>query len=243
MRYILGFFAVLAVANLTGMVEMASAYQAPAAERTVPPPPPPAPSAAATVENALQGNAVPGAATTTTPGATVTSPANSAINQVPGTAGTVTTPAPGTTVTAPANSIQAGGVPGTVTSPAPGTTTAPGTIVPGTVNAGTTPNRAYSSYYVPGTQPGTTVAAPSVTTPGYYAAGVRPGTTYYTTPMGNAMAPGYYYPGTVAGPVGMGRNTTYSSMYVTPGYAAPAQTYVPAQRRGLFGGLFRRRYN
>jgi len=30
-------------------------------------------------------------------------------------------------------------------------------------------------------------------------------------------------------------------MYVNPGYTTTTQTYVPAQRRGVFGGIFRGR--
>src|SRR5207249_2001699 len=88
-------------------------------------------------------------------------------------------------------------------------------------------SRAYSSYYVPGTQPAQTPVAPMAEIPyynSYYgAAGVQPG----------IATSGYYaYP---AGTYG------YSSRYVTPGYGyGPATTtYAPA-RRGPFG-LFGRR--
>jgi hypothetical protein len=232
MRSILGFCAVLAVANLTGTVERAYAFQAPAAGRPAPPPPP-APAAAATAENAVQQDLLPGATTPTT----VTTPANA--NQVPATPRTITTPpgtvsaTPGATTMAPANAIQTPGAPGTVTTnPSAVTTTSPGYVAPGTVNAGALNSRTYSSYYVPGTQPGMTPGAGAVGVPGMGSNTVNP--------MGTTMAPGTYSSGAGLRPYGT-PTTTYSSMYVTPGYyTTPTPTYVTRPRRGLFGGLFRR---
>jgi hypothetical protein len=142
------------------------------------------------------------------------------------------------TVTNPANAAQAPAY-GTPTYPAAGTTAAqprtttlaPRIVAPGAVNTGTMTTQTYSSYYVPGAQPVTTTVTPMATIPyynNYYgAAGIQPG----------VASPGYYSPvGTRA------RTSGYSSMYVTPGYATGTPTYMPAQRRGLFGGLFRRRY-
>lgn len=226
MRYILGFGVVLAVANLTGTVETAYAFQAPATTRTPPPPVPGAPSA---VENAVQQNLNPTGTTT----ATTTDPANA--TQTPPPSGTIIT-AP-TTPTTPANAIQAPAVPGSVTNnPATGALNAQPNMVPGTNSAGITNNRTYSSNYVPGTQPVTTPGAVMTTPPATSGAVGMPGMGYSTA---TTMAPGTYYQGGV--PAG------YSSMYVAPGYttAAPTyyttQTYPVRQRRGLFGGLFRRR--
>ena len=236
MRYIFGFCVVLAAANLTGMVERAYGFQA-AGRRA---PASPGQNAATTAENAVQQNLTTDDTTTQTP---ATAPTN--VNQVPPMPGTVNS-ATSAATTAPTNPIQTPAVPGTVTTnPATGAVTTPGVGVPGTNNAGTTlgtgvpgtnnagmmNSRTYSSNYVPATQPVTT-----------------PGTTMATTP-GMTMAPGTYYQSTTAGTYGMMPMTTYSSRYVTPGYttanqtyyAAPTQTYATPQRRGLFGGLFRRR--
>ncbi|MGP0064231.1 MAG: hypothetical protein ACLQGP_11605 [Isosphaeraceae bacterium] len=229
MRYILGFCVALAVANLTGIVERAYA-QTPAAGRAVPAPP--AQGTAGAVENAVQQNLVPGGTTTQS---TVTNPANA--NPAPGIPGTVTS-TPATTTTATTNAIQNPTSPGAVIgNPATVTTTAPGYVAPGTVNAETTNNPAYSSYYVPGTQ--------TVTTPGVAIGGINS-----VNPMGTTMPIGTYYSGAGVGPYSVyPRTTTYSSMYVTPGYTTagqtyyttPVQTYPIRQRRGLFGGLFGRR--
>jgi hypothetical protein len=114
---------------------------------------------------------------------------------------------------------------GTMTGTTPGTSlSTPGTVVQG-VPPGAT-RTYYSYYYAPGTQP-TNVATP-----------MTPGTTAGTY----MMQPGtvYYYPqGTIFG----GRR--FAPMYVAPGTTMSNQTYyVPTmQRRGLFGGLFRPRYN
>jgi hypothetical protein len=222
MRYILGLSVVLAVANLTGMVERAYGFQA--AGRTAPASP--AQGAAKAAENAVQQNLLPGGTTTQS---TVTSPANA--NQAPAIPGTVTA-TPAATTTSPATAIQTPAVPGTATTnPAAGAVTTQGNVVPGTNNAGMMNSRTYSSNYVPATQPG-----------------MAPGTTMSTTP-GMTRAPVTYYQGATVGTYGMTPTTTYSSMYVTPGYTTPAQTYytTPAQtypvrqRRGLFGGLFQRR--
>jgi hypothetical protein len=233
MRYILGLCVVLAVANLTGIVETAYGFQA--AGRTAPASP--AQGAATAAENAVQQNLLPG---TTNP-TTVTSPTNA--NQAPAIPGAApatpsVTSTPATTTTDPTNVIQTPSVPGTVTTnPAAGAMTTQGNVVPGTNNAGMMNNRAYSSYYVPGTQPGTT--------PNVGAGGINA-----VNPMGTTMPIGSYYSGAGVGSYGMvPGTTTYSSRYVTPGYTTPTQTYytTPAQtypvrqRRGLFGGLFRRR--
>jgi hypothetical protein len=225
MRYILGLGVVLAAANLTGMVERANAFQAPAGRAAVPSP---AQSAATTAENAVQQNLLPGG--TTTP---VTNPANA--NQAPAIPGTVTA-SPSTITTTPAatNVYQTPPVPGTVTTnPAAGPTTTQGNLVPGTSNAGIMTNRTYSSNYLPATQPGMTSGTAAATTPG------------------TTLAPGTYYQGTTVGSYTLMPTTRYSSMYVTPGYTTtgpvyyttPTQTYAVQPRRGLFGGLFRRRYN
>ena len=229
MRYILGFCVVLAVANLTGIVERAYAFQTPAAGRTAPAPP--APGTAGAVENAVQQNLLPGDTTQST----VTSPANA--NPAPGIPGTVTS-TPAATTTATTNAIQNPTSPGAVIgNPAAGTTTAPGYVAPGTVNAGPMNRQTYSSNYVPGTQ--------AVTTPGVAVGGINS-----VNPMGTTMPIGTYYSGAGVGPYGVyPRTTTYSSMYVTPGYTTagqtyyttPVQTYPIRQRRGLFGGLFGRR--
>ena len=52
----------------------------------------------------------------------------------------------------------------------------------------------------------------------------------------------HYYAGTAGTPYARGATTGYSSMYVTPGYyTTQPGTYAVQQRRGLFGGIFRRR--
>jgi hypothetical protein len=228
MRYILGFCVVLAVANLTGIVERAYAFQTPAAGRTAPAPP--ASGTAGAVENAVQQNLVPGGTTTQS---TATSPATA--NPAPSIPGTVNS-TPGATTNANQIPTSPGAVIG---NPATVTTTAPGYVAPGTVNAGTTNNQAYSSNYVPGTQ--------TVTTPGVATGGINS-----VNPMGTTMPIGSFYSGAGVGPYGVyPRTTTYSSMYVTPGYTTagqtyyttPVQTYPIRQRRGLFGGLFGRRNN
>jgi hypothetical protein len=233
MRYILGFGVVLAVANLTGAVEMASAYQAPAAGRTVPSPPLPAGATATASPTQTPAGTLTSVSPTQTPaGATATA----SPTQTPAGAPTTTT-SPGSLLTAPGNLEQQANersvapidrvAPG-VTTAAPGTTSAaPGTVVPGTVNPQPVPGRTYSSNYVPGAQPAQTPVTPMAEIPyygSYYgAAAAQPGTS----------SSGYYgYP---AGTYG------YSSMYVTPGYGyrTGTTTYAPA-RRGPFG-LFGRR--
>ncbi len=227
MRTILGFCVVLAVANLTGAVEVAYAFQTPAAGR----------NPATAVENAVEQNLAP-ANTTTAP--TTTSPASG--TQAPATPGTGTA-VPSATTTVPATATQTPVVPGTVTTnPAAGAVTTQGNLVPSTGNAGITNTQTYSSNYVPGTQP--------AMTPGTAGTMGQPGMTYSSVnPMGTTMAPGTIYQGAGAGTYWRTPTTTYSSMYVAPGYTTPTQPYYTTptqmypvrQRRGLFGGLFRRR--
>jgi hypothetical protein len=111
-----------------------------------------------------------------------------------------------------------------MTNPLQGTTTTfPANAAPGTVTT-------YSSYYVPGAQPVVTQGMYGTTVPYYSYApvGMQPATTYS----------GYYYP--AANTIG---TYGYSPMYTTSGYYTtgyPSYGYAPVQRRGLFGGLFRR---
>jgi hypothetical protein len=231
MRYILGFGVVLAVANLTGAVEMASAYQAPAAGRTVPAPPPPA----GTTATASPTQTPAGAPTTTTsPGSLLTAPGNLEQQANERSVAPIDRVAPG------------------VTSAAPRTTSAaPGTVVPGSVNPQPVPGQTYSSHYVPGAQSAQTPVAPMAEIPyygSYYgAAAVQPGTSnsgYYGYQPGTSNSGYYgYQPGTSnSGYYGYPAGTSgYSSMYVTPGYGyrTGTTTYAPA-RRGPFG-LFGRR--
>jgi hypothetical protein len=186
MRYILGFGVVLAVANLTGAVEMASAYQAPAAGRTVPSPPLPA---GATVTASPTQTPAGAPATTTSPGSLLTAPGNLEQQANERSVAPIDRVAPG------------------VTTAAPGTTSAaPGTVVPGTVNPQPVPGRTYSSNYVPGVQPAQTPVAPMAEIPyygSYYgAAAAQPGTSssgYYGYPAGTYgyssmyVTPGYGY--------------------------------------------------
>jgi hypothetical protein len=233
MRTILGFCVVLAVANLTGTVEVAYAFQTPAAGRTAPPA---APNPATAVENAVQQDLAP--TTTTTP--PTTSPANSI--QAPATPGTAAA-VPSAATTIPATGTQVPTVPGTATTnPVAGAVTTPGNLVPGTGKAGIMNNQTYSSNYVPGTQP--------AMTPGTTGVVGQPGVRYgYVDPTGTTMAPGTIYQSAGAGTYWRTPTTTYSSMYVAPGYTTPTQTYYTAptqmypvrQRRGLFGGIFQRR--
>jgi len=223
MRYILGLCVVLAAANLTGMVERAHGFQA--AGRSA------GQAAATTAENAAQQTLLPGSTTTQTP---VTSPTiTNPVPQIPGT-GTST---PAATTTAPTNVIQTPAVPGTVTNnPVAGAMANQGLVVPGTSNTGVINNPTSASNYVPAIHPGTT---PSIGAGGLNA----------VNPMATTMPIGSYTSGAGVGPTGMLPGTTYSSRYVTPGYTnagqtyytTPTQTYPVRQRRGLFGGMFRRR--
>ncbi len=215
-----GFCAVMAVVGLIGTAQTAYG-QAGTTGRAA--------STAATVENAVQGNTRAGTA------------ANMPPAQVP-VSGELNTTSPGSLVTSPNNLEQeanqralnnpATGVTGAATTNQPaGATIYPSTATPAAVNnPAALTNRTYSSYYVPGTQG---------TTPGAGAIGV-PGMGYNTVnPMGTTMAPGTYYSGAGYTPYGV-PTTTYSSMYVTPGFTTPIQTYSTVPRRGLFGGMFRR---
>jgi len=134
----------------------------------------------------------------------------------------------------------------------PGTATlVPGAPVPGSVNTNAAAGRAYSSYYVPGVETARTPVTPMANIP-YYS-------SYYSANAGQTgMAnSGYYsYPG---GGYGLSPypSNAYSSMYVTPGYGTTAPnygtsygygttspyygTYSAPQRRGVLGGMFRRR--
>ena len=105
MRIIHGFCAILAVVGLIGSAETAYG-QAGATGRAA--------STAATVENAVQGNAIPGAANTTVPAGTTTAttlPAGTATAaspaQVP-VSGRLNTTSPGSLLTGPGNLDQQG---------------------------------------------------------------------------------------------------------------------------------------
>jgi hypothetical protein len=100
-----------------------------------------------------------------------------------------------------------------------------------------------SNYYAPGVQQGGYPGTYTAATPGYTGR-VMPGMAGYNSvnPMGTTMAPPYYYAGSAGMPYATYNTPGYSSMYVTPGsYTVQPQTYTVQQRRGLFGGLFRRR--
>jgi hypothetical protein len=175
--------------------------------------------------------AVPGATTPAVPGTTTPAVPGTTIPAVPGqTTGTVPgqnivgAPAPGTVTTAPANMYQTSGTTGNVANPA-------GTTAP---YAGTTTGYT-SNYYPAGTYPGTYTGA----TPGYTNR-IMPGMRGYNSvnPMATTMAPGYYYAGTAGTPYA---TTGYAPMSTTPGYyTTQPYGYTVPQRRGLFGGLFRR---
>ncbi len=256
MRKILGFGVVLSVVSLTAAVE--SAYgQAGAGGRGAG-----AGGTASTVINDAQQVTNGGAATTTggtnpalpgqavttppPPGGIATTPGNTP--QVPGTAGTVlnqsgvmpTNPSS----TAPGNTPRVPGTAGTVLNQSGVMPTNPASTVPGTVNPAAANTTTYSSsYYAPGTQQGVNTGTGTAATPGYTNR-VMPGMAGYNSvnPMGTTMTPGYYYAGTAGMPYTTGATTGYSSMYVTPGYyTTQPQTYSVQQRRGLFGGMFRRR--
>jgi hypothetical protein len=196
-----------------------------------------------------------GRSTGTAPSSLVTAPnnleqqANEAANSSVGTPATVpgqVAPPPAAGYgTTPPNTYQAPGTAGSVINPAGTTTTYPpnpavtypqGTrIVPGTTYS--------SNYYAPGAQQGVYPATGTAATPGYTGQ-VMPGMAGYNSvnPMGTTMAPGYYYAGTAGMPYATSPTRGYSSMYVTPGYYnTQPQTYTVQQRRGLFGGMFRRR--
>jgi hypothetical protein len=259
MRKILGFGVVLSVVSLTAAVESAYGQAgaggrgagAGAGGRT-----------ASTVVNDAQQVTNGGAATTTDgtnpalpgqavttpppPGGIATTPGNTP--QVPGTAGNVlnqsgvmpTNPAG----TVPGNTPQVPGTAGTVLNQSGVMPTNPASTVPGTVNPAAANTTTYSSsYYAPGAQQGVNTGAGTVATPGYTSQ-TMPGIAGYNSvnPMGTTMVPGNYYTGTAGTPYTTGATTGYSSMYVTPGYyTAQPQTYQVQQRRGLFGGMFRRR--
>jgi hypothetical protein len=172
----------------------------------------------------LQTPAVPGGATNVVPGATTGTSA--AYGQTPTVPGATTNMIPGATT---GTSAASGGAYAPATQP--GTTTlAPGTVAPGSVYTQAVPNRAYSSYYVPGAQPAQSPVTPMAEIPYYnsfYGAGrAQPGTVtsgYSTYPTGTYG---------------------YSSMYVAPGSGYGYGTATPTNstaRRGLFGGLFGRR--
>lgn len=138
----------------------------------------------------------------------------------------VQTPSTGTLVTTPANVAQpAIGAPGaTQYNAATGAPTAAG-MVPGQSVVNQTPGSAGTGALTPG-----------------YTNRAMPGMTGYNSvnPMATTMAPGYYYAGTAGMPYA---TRGYNSMYVTPGnyYVTQPGTYPVRQRRGLLGGLFRRR--
>ena len=259
MRRILGFGVILSVVSLTAAVESAYGQAgaggrgagAGAGGRT-----------ASTVVNDAQQVTNGGAATTTDgtnpalpgqavttppqPGGIGTTPGNTP--QVPGTAGNVlnqsgvmpTNPAS----TAPGNTPQVPGTAGTVLNQSGVMPTNPATTAPGTVNPAAANTTTYSSsYYAPGAQQGVNPASTTGVTPGYTNS-MRPGVAGYNSvnPMATTMTPGSYYPGTTGTTYATGATTGYSSMYVTPGYyTTQPQTYTVQQRRGLFGGMFRRR--
>jgi hypothetical protein len=235
MRKILGFGVVLAAAYLMGTVGMAYGQAGRAAPR--PAAPNPAGSALNTVEqqaaqaaglNNQTGTTAPAPGQTTSPIFGQTTPAvpGQPATTVPGQPAT-TIPAAGTMTTTPASTYQVPGMTGTQVNPAGMTTTYPGTT--------TTYS---SSYYQAGTIPGTYTGA----TPGYTNR-IMPGMAGYNSvnPMATTMAPGYYYAGTAGMPSAAGTTTGYAPAYGNAGlFNRPFGNTMP-QRRGLFGGLFRRR--
>jgi hypothetical protein len=209
-----------------------------------------------------------GRTTTTSPHTLLTAPnnleqqANQAANNAVGTTAVpgqvAPPPAAGNVATTPGSTYEAPGTTGTPFNPAgvPTTNTyqtnpAPGTVTPGRYAPGAAyPQGTYgattysSNYYAPGFQQGTYPAAANTAASPGYTGRVMPGMAGYNSvnPMGTTMAPGYYYAGTAGMPYATGATTGYSSMYVAPGYySTQPQTYTVQQRRGLFGGLFRRR--
>jgi hypothetical protein len=224
MRSILGFGVVLAVAGLLATVETAYGQTGAAGQ-------------------AGRGTGIGGAPA---------SAANNVEQQVTNAAGTnatvpgqvvTTPPTAGGVTTMPPNTYQAPGTTGNVVNPAGGAPVYPGTTTPGTINPAAAPTTTYSSnYYAPGAQQGVYPGTGTAVTPGYTNS-VMPGMAGYNSvnPMATTMAPGYYYAGTAGMPYAAGAPTRYSSMYVTPGYSTAPQTYTVQQRRGLFGGMFRRR--
>jgi hypothetical protein len=230
MRKILGFGVILSVVSLTAAVESAYGQAgaggrgagAGAGGRT-----------ASTVVNDAQ-QVTNGGAATTTDG---TNPA------LPGQAVT-TPPQPGGIGTTPGNTPQVPGTAGNVLNQSGVMPTNPATTAPGTVNPAAANTTTYSSsYYAPGAQQGVNPASTTGVTPGYTNS-MRPGVAGYNSvnPMATTMTPGSFYPGTTGTTYATGATTGYSSMYVTPGYyTTQPQTYTVQQRRGLLGGMFRRR--
>jgi hypothetical protein len=231
MRKILGFGVVLVAAYLTGSLGAAyaqtgAAGQAGRQPTAVSPTRTTSPSSLVTAPNNLQQQANeragvnrPAATTPAVPGQTT--PA------APGQT-TPAVPAPGTVTTTPANTYQAPGTTGTVVNPAGTVTTYPGT-----------PTYYSSNYYQAGSYPGTYTGA----TPGYTNRNM-PGMAGYNSvnPMATTMAPGYYYAGTGGMPYATYNTPGYAPTYSTTGYY-PTQPYgyTAQPRRGLFGGMFRRR--
>jgi hypothetical protein len=173
--------------------------------------------------------------TPTQPGGIGTTPGNTP--QVPGTAGAVLNQSgvmptqPGGIGTTPGNVPQVPGTTGTVLNQSGVMPTNPASTAAGTMNPAA------------GVQQGAYPGAGTAVTPGYTNQ-VMPGIAGYNSvnPMGTTMTPGSNYAGTAGVPYTTGATTGYSSMYVTPGYyTTQPQTYQVQQRRGLFGGLFRRR--
>jgi hypothetical protein len=254
MRKTLGFGVVLAAAYLTGTVGMAYGQAGRSAPAPRPPATNPARSALGNVEQQAaqaagldnstgttapasgqpattvpgqSATTVPGQSATTIPGQPATTIPGQPANMIPGQPAT-TVPASGAMTTTPANTYQVPGITGTQVNPA-GTATA----YPGTTTTYS------SSYYQAGTIPGTYTGA----TPGYTNR-TMPGMAGYNSvnPMATTMAPGYYYAGTAGMPYATGTTTGYAPTYGNTGYyTAQPYGYTVPQRRGLFGGLFRRR--
>ena len=195
---------------------------------------PPVPNTATTVENAVQQNLAP-TDTTTTP--TTTSPQRHSGTRDPGN-GRLTAPAPGRRYPQTSRSRPPSG--DSTTNPATGAVTTPGNPVPSTGNAGITNTRAYSSNYVPGTQP--------AMTPGTAGAVGQPGMTYSSVnPMGTTMAPGPSR-GRAQEPIGRRRRPRTPQCTLPPGTPPQPRRTTPHRPRctrcdsaaALFGGLFGR---
>jgi hypothetical protein len=244
MRKILGFGVVLAAAYLTGHAGVAygqrsagaqvGAQAERAATSVLNPTQTPAPNVPGTtpnnvVQQATQAAGLSNPATTApgVPGQTAPGVPGQVTGAVPGqTIGGA--PAPGTVTTTPGNTYQVPGMTGTAVNPAGTVTNYPGA-----------PTSYSSNYYQAGTYPGTYTGA----TPGYTNQ-IMPGMAGFNSvnPMGTTMAPGYYYAGTGGMPYATSNTAGYTPTNGNTGsYTRQPFGNMFQQRRGLFGGLFRRR--